>query len=212
MRADIRLWTAIAMIGICGFSVAQGWRIVHFSIAMANNDSSEQRAEVISTWTAVPGLASTALRAGLTNEINLFGLKAANRRREALSAIVSIKPSSSIDWFSLSSTQLATDQPMEQVLKSLKLSTLTGPNEGYVMGERAVFAFSLWEVLSPDLKSRVAIDLAPVISPRTPAEGAPRGKFQAVLATKPEPVRNELREALIDTGHSPKEIEQRLGF
>ena len=36
MRADIRLWTAIAMIGICGFSVAQGWRIVHFSLAMVN--------------------------------------------------------------------------------------------------------------------------------------------------------------------------------
>ena len=75
MRADIRLWTAIAMIGICGFSVAQGWRIVHFSLAMANNDSSEKRAEVISTWTAVPGLASTALRAGLTDEINLIGLR-----------------------------------------------------------------------------------------------------------------------------------------
>ena len=101
---------------------------------------------------------------------------------------------------------------MEQVLKSLKLSTLTGPNEGYVMGERAVFAFSLWEALSPDLKSRVAIDLAPMIFPRTPAEGAARGKFQAVLATKSEQVRNELRKALIATGLSPKEIEQRLGF
>jgi hypothetical protein len=211
MRADIRLWTAIAMIGICGFSVVQGWRIVHFSLAMANTDS-EKRAEVISTWTAVPGLASTALRAGLTDEINLFGLKAANRRREALAAILSIKPSSSIDWLSLSSTQLATDQPMEQLLKSLKLSMLTGPNEGYVMGERAVFALSLWEVLSPDLKSRVAIDLALGISPRTPAEGAVRGKFRALLATKSEQVRNELRTTLIATGLPPKEIERQLGF
>ena len=56
--------------------------------------------------------------------------------------------------------QLVTDQPMEQVLESLKLSTLTGPNEGYVMAERGIFGVSLWEGLSPDLKSRVAIDLA----------------------------------------------------
>ena len=70
MLTDIRLWTAIAMIGICGFSVAQGWRIVHFSLAMVNIDSSEKRAEIVNTWRAVPGLASTALQADLTEEIN----------------------------------------------------------------------------------------------------------------------------------------------
>ena len=177
MRAGIRLLTAIAMIGICGFSVAQGWRIVHFSLAMVNIDSSEKRAEIINTWSAVPGLASTALRAGLTDEINPSDPKAANRRREALSAILSIKPLSSIDWLSLSGMQLVTDQPMEQVLGSLKLSMLTGPNEGYVMTERGIFGVSLWESLSPDLKSRVAVDLGPMIFPRTPAEGAESGQI-----------------------------------
>jgi hypothetical protein len=33
MRADIRFWTAIFLIGICGFSVTRGWSIVHFSLA-----------------------------------------------------------------------------------------------------------------------------------------------------------------------------------
>src|SRR2546430_9932020 len=54
------------------------------------------------------------------------------------------------------------------------------------------------------------IYLGPIIYPRTPAEGAESGKFQAVLATKSELVRNELRKALVATGISPKEIEQRL--
>ena len=49
---------------------------------------------------------------------------------------------------------------MEQVLGSLKLSMLTGPNEGYVMAERGIFGVSLWESLSPDLKRRVINDLA----------------------------------------------------
>ena len=62
MRADIRLWTAIALIGICGFSVTQGSDIVHFSLAMANIDSSEKRAEIINTWSSVPSVASAALR------------------------------------------------------------------------------------------------------------------------------------------------------
>ena len=41
-------------------------------------------------------------------------------------------------------------------------------NEGYVMGERAVFALSLWERLPADLKRHVAIDVAGMMFPRTP--------------------------------------------
>jgi hypothetical protein len=212
MRADIRLWTAIAIIGICGLSIAQGWRIARFSLAMVNIESSEKRAEIINTWNAVPGLASTALHADLADEINPSDLKAADRRREVLSSILSIKPLSSVSWLWLSGMQLVTDQPMEQVLESLELSVVTGPNEGYVMAERGIFGVSLWESLSRDMKSRAALDLSPMIYPRTPAEGAESEKFQAVLATKSELVRNELRKALVATGISPKEIEQRLGL
>ena len=212
MRADIRLWTAIAIIGICGFSIAQGWRIARFSLAMVNIASSEKRTDIINTWTAIPGLASRALQADLTGEIDASDLQAANRRRETLSSMLSIKPLSSVDWLLLSGMQLVTDQPMEQVLGSLELSVVTGPNEGHVMAERGIFGVSLWESLSRELKSRAALDLGPMIYPRTPAEGAEGVKFQAVLATKSELVRNELRKALVATGISPKEIEQRLGF
>jgi hypothetical protein len=92
---------------------------------------------------------------------------------------------------------------MEQVLGSLKLSMLTGPNEGYVMAERGIFGVSLWDSLSPDLKRGVVSDLA----------GAEMNqKFRTVLSKQPVSVKTELREALLATGLSPKEIEQRLGF
>jgi hypothetical protein len=210
MRADIRLWTAIAMIGICGFAIAQGYRIARFSLV--NVHASENQAEILSTWAAVPGLASRALQSQLAGNIDPSDLKAANDRREVLTAILTIRPLSSIDWLSLSGMQLLTDRPMEQVLESLELSVLTGPNEGYVMAERGIFGVSLWEDLSRDLKSRAALDLGPIIYPRTPAEGAEWDKFRTVLATKSELVRNELRKALVATGISPNDIEQRLGF
>ena len=212
MRADIRLLTAIVMIGICGFSIVRGFGIVRFSLAMANVDSSEQRAEIVSSWSSAPDVASRALRADLTYQINLSDQKSANRRRQTLCALVSIKPMSSYDWLAVSGLQFVTDRPMEQVFDSLELSMLTGPNEAYVMGERAVFAVSLWERLPSDLKSHVAIDVAGMMDTRTPEEGAEVGKLQAVLATQPEWVRNELREAVIATGVSAKEIEKRLGF
>ena len=88
-------------------------------------------------------------------------------------------------------------------MESLKLSALTGPNEGYVMTERGIFGVSQWDNLSPDLKRQVVIDIA----------GAEMNeKFRTILSAQPTKVRNELREALLATGISPKETERRLGF
>jgi hypothetical protein len=203
MRPDIRVWTAIAFIGICGFSITRGWTIVHFFLATANIDVFENWAEVFNPWTAVPEVASAALQAELREEINISDPKAADGRRETFYSILSIKPSSPFSWLSLSGLQWVTHQPMERVLGSLKLSMLTGPNEDYIMAERGIFGASLWDSLSPDLKRRVVIDLA----------GAEMNeKFRTVLSAQPVKVRNELREALLAAGRSPKEIDQRLGF
>ena len=212
MRGSIRLATAIVLMGICGFSVALGWTIVRFSVATMNVESPEKRAEIAKTWGTTPGLAATALRTVLADKINIADQKAANQQREALAAILSIKPLSSRDWLALSGVQFVTDQPMDDVLESLKLSTLTGPNEGYVMVERGIYGVSLWESLSPDLKSRVANDLLAVLFPQTAADGAEGGKLRALVSAQPQRVRRELREALLATGLSPNEIEQRLGL
>jgi len=193
------------MIGICALSVTRGLSIVQFSLSIANIHSSENRAETIHKWSAVPGIASAALQSGLTEQIDPSDPKAANSRREALSAILSIKPLSSMDWLSLSGMQFLTDQPMDQVLASLRVSRLTGPNEGYVMAKRGVFGASIWEDLSPDLKRHAAMDLAVEEMPDV-------GRFRTVLSTKSEVVRNELRAAILATRLSPKEVEQRLGF
>ena len=204
MRADMRFWTAITIIGICVFSVAWGLSIVRFSLATANISSSENRTETILAWTAIPGIASAALQSQVSKKVDPSDLKAANRQREALSAIISLKPLSSVDWLLLSGMRLITDQPMEQVLDALMLSMVTGPNEGYVMADRGIFGASLWEDLSPDLRRRAAVDLA--------AEEIDGGKIRAILSEKSERVRGELRSAILATGLSPKEVERRLGF
>jgi hypothetical protein len=205
MRADIRFWTAITIIGICALSVTRGLNIVHYSLAMAEIHSSENRAEIIHKWTAVPGIASAALQSELTEQIDPSDLKAANSRREALSGILSIQPLSSMNWLSLSGMQFITDQPMEQVLGSLLLSAMTGPNEGYVMADRGIFGVSLWEDLSPDLRRRAAMDLVAGEIPQNE-------RLQAVLSTKSERVQNEVRTAMLARGLPPKEVERRLGF
>jgi hypothetical protein len=205
MRADIRFWTAITLVAICAFSVLRGSSIAHFSVAMTNSNPSEKRGESVFTWMAVPGIASVALQSQLTEKIDLSDSKAVNRRREALSALLSLRPLSSIDWLLLSDMGLITDQPMEQILEALMLSMMTGPNEGYVMADRGIFGVSLWEDLSPDLRRHVGMDLAD-------EEILKKGKFRDVLSTKSDGVRSEVRTAILATGLSPKEVERRLGF
>jgi len=178
---------------------------VRFSLAMATIDSSEKPAETIRLWARVPGVGATALQSKLTEKINSSDLQAANSRRETLAAILSVAPLSSPNWLSLSGMYLVTDQPMEQVLGALMLSMVTGPNEGYLMGERGIFGVSLWEDLSPDLRRHVGMDLAA-------EEILKNGKFRDVLSTKSEGVRSEVRSAILATGLAPKEVERRLGF
>ena len=105
MRIDVRLATAVVIIGVCSFSVAWGWRIVHFSLAMANVASSEKRENIINSWSSVPGVASRALQAELTDKINISDAKAAKSRRAALASILAIEPLNSAHWLSLSGLQ-----------------------------------------------------------------------------------------------------------
>jgi hypothetical protein len=203
MRTNIRLLTAIVVIGLCGFSVARGLSIVHFALAMANANSQETRAEIANSWDAAPDVASAALHADLNYQIDPADQKAADHRRQTLFALAAIEPLSSSNWLSLSGLQLVTDQPMEQVFDCLELSMLTGPNEGYLMPDRGIYGVSLWVRLPPDLKRHVAADLAF-------GEHPDMQKLRAVA--EPEQVRNEVRDALIATGLSPKEIQKRLGF
>ena len=208
MRADIRSWTAIVVIGICGFAVARGSSVAHFSLAMAHVDSAATRSAIAKSWGAAADVASTALQADVDYQINPSDQKATEHRRQILSALALIEPLSSSNWLSLSGLQLITDQPMDQVFDSLELSMLTGPNEGDVAAERGVFAVSLWERLPADLKNRAVLDVATM----TFAGGEAVGKFRAALATQPDWVRNELRDALVASGDRPQDIEKRLGF
>jgi hypothetical protein len=72
------------------------------------------------------------------------------------------------------------------------------------MADRAIYGVSLWHRLSPDLQRRVVADLAVDEYPDIQ-------KIRGFLATQPEEVRNEIREALLASGLSPQEVEKRVG-
>jgi hypothetical protein len=191
------------MIAACGCAAAWGFDIVRFSLATANIESPANREKILNSWSAVPIVGSAALRAELSEKIDVSQASAATRRREILGTIVAIQPLSPVNWMLLSAMQFVTDQPMEQVFASLELSMVTGPNEGYLMPERGIYGVSLWPRLPQDLKRRVANDL-------TAPEVIGNSAFRASLSAQPDGVRDELRAAMLAAGLSPQEVEKRL--
>jgi hypothetical protein len=201
MRAGGRLFTAIAIIFVCGFAVDRGWIIVQYSWSTRQTEVVEKQPEALETWMTAPVVAGSALQIALkhANTEDPIG------RRGKLQTLLAIKPLSSPDWLALSQQQLVTDSPMDEVTASLLLSMVTGPNEGYVKAERAILSLAIWDRLSPDLKRRTANDLSA-------SEVIDNPRVRAVLATKSQPIRSDVRSALAETGLSSKEIERRLGF
>src|SRR5262245_30551077 len=114
---DIQLWTAVAVIGFCGYAAVSGWNILQFSLAtrhVAQNKPSEARA-----WVNVPGVAASAWQVELTNKIDPFDPIPANNRREVLSELLAIKPLSPYHWLILSGLDFTTNQQMGDVLDGL---------------------------------------------------------------------------------------------
>jgi hypothetical protein len=175
-----RAATALAVIAICAFAMVAGAAIARGGLSElgpALTDASFQR------WTVDPALASFAR-----------DLVPADAGRAALADVLARRPLSSIAWLRLARAELAAGTPSAAVTRVFVMSVLTGPDEGYVMAQRALLGIALWEALSPDIRGHIAADLAGTFIPLTEAE---KDAYRAALAGKTEAVRGEIRDALV---------------
>ena len=171
-----RLLTTIAILGLCSFSVVRGWSIVRFVDARAHLGSGETRVEAVRSWVEVPGLGGAALQASLTQMADVADLDGARKRADDLSALLSVRPLSAVNWLSLGGMRLVTGKPYKEVLEALTMSWVTGPNEGSVMMQRGVFGLLLWETLPANARKRVIDDVAGAML------GTPVGESELALA------------------------------
>ena len=74
------------------------------------------------------------------------------RQAAELTALVAARPLSSQAWLSLAVFRLVARDELASVLAALRLSWLTGPNEGSVLWRRGVFGLALWEFLPADAR------------------------------------------------------------
>ena len=189
-RTEVRLLTAVAILGLCSFAIVRGWSIVRFVDARTHFVAHEIGVEQIRSWDKAPGLRDAALQTSLT-KADMTDADGARKREDDLNALLSVRPLSSVDWLSLSGMRLVTGQKETEVLSALKMSWVTGPNEGSVMLQRGVFGILLWETLPPDAHRRVIDDVAGAIL-GTPIRDSELNVVKNVLNEKSVDIRQEI--------------------
>lgn len=161
-------------------------------------------------WIGVPAVTTAALDAALRDIAEQNGPTAAEQRLALLTQLLAARPMSSIAWLSLAGMRVATGQPYETVLATLKMSSVTGPNEAEVMWERGIFCVLQWEGLPPDFQQRAAVDLAgPILTGIVNEPG--QQLIRGVLGTKAPQVQAQIASMLQTQGVTVEDL-KRIGL
>jgi hypothetical protein len=206
----VRLLTAVIILGLCSFAIVRGWSIVRFVDARARFAAHGTGVEEIQAWDKAPGLRDAALQISLTTIAALTDADGARKRMYDLSALLSVRPLSSVNWLSLSGMRLVAGQSEPEVLSALEMSWVTGPNEGSVMLQRGIFGILVWETLPPDARKRVIDDVAGAIL-GTPVGDSELNAVKNVLSEKSVDIRQEIA-GLMQAGSVPAIQLARLGL
>lgn len=203
-----RMLTALAVIGLCGFTAVRGWSIVQF--VAVRGSAQANGGDAARAWMNAPGLAGAARTAAIPQATDPRDIEAVRRRAEGLAAVLEVHPLSSADWLSLAGLRLVASESYDAVFAALKMSWTTGANEGAVMIERGTFGLLQWEILPSDACTRVIADLAGAIQAGAVVDEQVTSA-KGVLASKADATRLEIAAMLRTDGLSPREL-ARLGL
>jgi hypothetical protein len=212
----IRLVTIVVVAALCGFAIVRGWSALAYSFAAARAESSVSRSDVLSPWTSTPGVASLAREALLQRQISPRDKDAAAAELERQASLLSIRPLLSQVWLSTAAMRLFSGVTTDKVEGAILMSSLTGPNEGYVMMSRGIFGLTLWDSLRPEVRRNALTDVGVPAAVGTMFTQQEWNNFRtslaAVLGTKTPAARREIVTALIEGNRLSDEDLTRLGL
>jgi hypothetical protein len=199
----MRVLTALTIIALCLFAAMRGWSIAEF--AKAEGVSSRRGFDDLRRWVGVPGVSNAALQALLAQTTAVSDVEGARQRAERLTALLSVRPFSSEEWLSLAEMRLISKQPEKDVESALLMSSVTGPNEDYVMWQRGLFGLFIWQSLPADARRQTIRDFAGAL------HGVPLGDREIsaarnLVSAKSDKARSEISHLLKAEGLSDTEL------
>jgi hypothetical protein len=186
-----RFWTALIVIGVSLFTISRGVDLAGFALADLSEDQPSM-ATRLGPWTAKPGVAGLALSRLVTDAPG-----DANAHRRWATDRLSRAPLDGDAWLLLAGLRFAAGEPAEQGATALAMSSLTTPNEGWIMARRGALALPLWLLLPPASRAGAASDLVGGWYYLPELE---RAALRAALGLRTPSPREEIRGALLLAG------------
>jgi hypothetical protein len=202
---NIRIPTAIVVIALCAFAMSRGWSMTLFTGAKAGAAAGESTPRLLLAWADVPGLEIAAREASATPVAGPADQQGALKRVDELTALLTLRPMSSINWLSLAGMRLVTGQAPDKVLSALAMSSITGPNEDTIMFQRGIFGLFQWEALPEDFRKRAIRELSGAILGAAWGDSRRRAVVE-VLGPKSAESRQDIADRLRAVGVSDAEL------
>jgi hypothetical protein len=189
---NLRFLTHVAVICLCGLTLLKGVSLFRFVLAEAA-DPGAARAAALEPFFSTSGVSAQARRDAYPANSAVQDADEAAGRVNKVSAVLAEAPLSASDWLLLAQMRRAADDSPDGVVSALAMSTVTGPNEGYVIFNRAPFELQVWDLLPHDGRLAAANDIASL----TPALSArQRAILRRTIAAKSDETRQFLKDAL----------------
>ena len=205
----MRLLTALSILCICGVTSFWGWHVATFAQARAASSSTGAGMSTVLASIGVPALTAevneTLLRQGSigTSEPPLLRLVRMN-------ALLAVRPLLAQMWLSLAEERLVLGRPATEILAALRMSWITGPNEGSTMWRRGVLGMMEWETLPSDARRLTIADLVGAMAGGA-ADDQEVGFAKSVLLHKSSEAQAEIASALHVAGLSVSNL-TRIGL
>ncbi len=203
---DPRFASALVVIGVSAFAVSRGVELAGFAIAEMSADEATV-AKRLAPWSNARGVATLARRHVLT-EARDDDLDA-KARLAATADLLALTPLDGNAWVALAALRFASGAPAEKGSSALAMSSLTGPNEGWLMATRAVLAIPLWRVLPPDSRRAAVNDL---VGGWLAVPDVQRTALRVSLRQQTSGAREEIRAALLLAGEEAAPVAETLGL
>jgi hypothetical protein len=185
--------------------VWQGFDVIRYAMAGSTP-------EALQPWFAVSGVAFDARERALPPVDDSSDDMTIRKRRDEIAEILAIRPLSSRYWFKLAVRRIDAHEDPTRAIDALELSTVTGPNEDYMLMQRGLFGIWQWEVLPAEIRQRAVADLvARQNSSANNISDAKMAWLRTTLSEKTEQVRQEIRAAVQAQGLSKSNLD-RIGL
>jgi hypothetical protein len=150
----LRYLAAALIVALASYTVASASTILRFALG----DLSVTYPTVAATYGPYVDLPPVAYLAR-ERMIQLAPSEDSAQRVEDVKDLLALTPADSAMWLELAKAEAAAQTSPDQVVRALAMSTLTGPNEGRIMAERALFMTPLWDYLPAESRRSMASDV-----------------------------------------------------